>query len=183
MKSILIILLFFSLVFGNNQEEPKIKEGIKAIGHFEKFWKEKLIRNIKADPRGVKAVKYCSTHIYNETKRISNMYKGIELKRVSLRYRNPKDTPNEIDRKILKYFDRVKDWSREPKIKIIETKDAYRLYRPLVIVTPICLKCHGRANRIHPKVREIIDSKYPNDNAKNFRYMQVRGAIVATIKK
>ena len=66
---------------------------------------------------------------------------------------------------------------------MVETKNSYRVYQPLVIRKPICLKCHGNVKRMRKKLVAVIDEKYPKDKAKNFRYRQSRGAIVAIIKK
>ena len=183
MKRVISSLLLVVGVLSASSTDPKIKEGIRAINHFTKTVKERLVRKVKADSKGVKAINYCSDNAIKITKSVASMYKGVVLKRVSLQCRNTKNKPDKIDVAVLKEFKRLSKKRKKMNMKIITTKDSYRIYKPLAITTPLCLKCHGSQRRMHPDVIKILDKKYPDDKARNFRYRQVRGAVVAIVKK
>ncbi len=186
LKKLFVTILICSLsffLFANQIDNSSKREAIKALNAFEKLWKEKLIKKIKEDSRGVKAIHYCADNILRLTKEFSSKYKNITIRRTSLKYRDPEDAPDKRDRQVLMAFDKMVKMRKKPEIRIIKTKREYRIYKPLIITEPICLKCHGTKKRLHPEINRVLDKKYPNDKAINFKYKNVRGAIVATIKR
>jgi len=63
---------------------------------------------------------------------------------------------------------------------VVKVGDTYRVYKPLP-TGKVCLKCHG--TNIDPKIAETIKKFYPKDQATGFKEGDLRGVIVAEIKK
>ena len=164
-------------------DRTKKTQALKAIKHIKRAWQSKLTEELKSDSKGFSAVNFCYKNAIKIAKQVSDMYPGIILKRVAIRYRNSDNKASKIDLPILKEFEMISKLRKTPSVKVIETKNSYRVYQPLIIRKPVCLKCHGNAQRMRKKLVAVIDEKYPKDKAKNFRYRESRGAIVAIIKK
>ena len=65
-------------------------------------------------------------------------------------------------------------------IKVVKEGDVTRVYKPL-ITKKVCLKCHG--SNLNPKITDALSSAYNNDKAVGFKEGDLRGVIVAEIKK
>ncbi|MCY7296806.1 Tll0287-like domain-containing protein [Alteromonas sp. a30] len=110
---------------------------------------------------------------------------GWEIGRTSLKTRNPKNSPDEWEAKILKEFQRDKDngaeFSELAHSEIIE-KDGQRIFRFMKAIPAksMCLTCHG--SRIGPSLSAKLKWKYPNDKAVNYRVDDIRGAFTLTKK-
>ncbi len=183
-KLIILFVLSASFITSSNAIDNAQKaKALKAIKHLENAWYSKLTEKLKEDSKGFSAVDFCHKRADKITSQVSDMYKGVTLKRVAVRYRNEKNRATKIDLPVLKEFYKISKKRQTPAIKVVETKKTYRIYKPLVIRKPICLKCHGNEKRMRKKLVASIDEKYPKDKAKNFKYRQSRGAIVAIIKK
>jgi hypothetical protein len=178
MKKLLLIssLIASSLLAdGYNETANKIsKDLIKTLGG-------QLKANMKQGGP-VQAVEFCSQNAYNLTKQVSDKYKGIEVKRISLNPRNPANTASEDEATILKSMQTMYKVGVKPR-NIIQEKDGkVVVYKPLVIKKQVCLKCHGDIAK-NPKVAKKIASIYPNDKAVGQKMGDLRGAIVVTMPK
>jgi len=107
--------------------------------------------------------------------------KNVTVRRVSLDVRNPKNSPDTIDTKVLnEYAKAIADKTFNPKdIKVVQDGNTTRVYKPMV-VGKVCLKCHG--SNVSKEVKEVIAKKYPADKAINLKEGTLRGAFVAEIK-
>lgn len=111
---------------------------------------------------------------------------GWAIRRVSLRHRNPKATPDAWERSALEEFDRRaaagENSAALEKAEIVangEQKE-YRYIKALP-VQQICLACHGEAQTLKPEVTAQLKKLYPDDKAVGYSSGQIRGAM--TIRK
>jgi hypothetical protein len=108
------------------------------------------------------AIEFCSTSASELTARVARE-QGLDIKRTSLRYRNPANAPDQAETEALKYF---------------ETVLAY--YRPLTVAVP-CLQCHGTPDEIDPAVRAVLDERYPEDLATDYAVGDFRGVVRVSV--
>lgn len=113
-----------------------------------------------------------------------NKQSGHYARRVSLGHRNPKDLPDEYERRKLESFDRL---NREKKLEseyyevVSEQGRRYLRYLKPVIAGRMCLNCHGQPDQIPIGVQRVIQEKYPNDRAIGYHEGDVRGAVSVKI--
>jgi hypothetical protein len=101
-----------------------------------------------------------------------------------LRYRNPKNIPDDYEQRKLEEFDflnREKRLGNEYVEVVKEGDHEYLRYmRPLVAI-PLCLVCHGLKENIPSEIKAILVEKYPDDRATGFLVGDIRGAISVKI--
>ncbi len=129
------------------------------------------------------AVRVCSETAQEMTLQF-NAEAGQHVRRVSLKYRNPKNVPDAYEQRKLEEFNilnQKKELSNEySEIVEEEGKKYLRYLRPL-IVAPLCLTCHGPKENIPQEVKTILTERYPDDRATGFLVGDVRGAITVKI--
>jgi len=101
-----------------------------------------------------------------------------KIRRTALKYRNPKNKPDEIDKKVMNELIRRGDF----KPVTIDVGDKYRVYKPLPTKTE-CLVCHGSVTDIPKKVADMNKRQYPKDLAIDFVKGEFRGVVIAEILK
>lgn len=108
------------------------------------------------------------------------------IRRVSLRLRNPKAVPDAWERAALQDFDRRAAAGESPatleKWEVVTEADRkeYRYTRALP-VQQICLACHGAPDTLKPEVMTQLRTLYPADQGVGYTVGQIRGAM--TIRK
>ena len=129
------------------------------------------------------AVRVCSETAQEITQKFATQ-RGYYIRRVSLKYRNSRNAPDDYERKKLEEFDRL---NREKKLsnEYVEVVNEHgveylRYMRPL-IVAPLCMTCHGPKENIPSEVKVILAEKYPEDRATGFLVDDLRGAISVKI--
>lgn len=111
---------------------------------------------------------------------------GWNIRRVSLRQRNPKAVPDAWERAALADFDRRAAAGESPatleKWEVVAEADRkeYRYMRALP-VQQICLACHGAPDKLKPEVMTQLQTLYPADQGVGYAIGQIRGAM--TIRK
>jgi hypothetical protein len=129
------------------------------------------------------AVRVCSQLAQEMTSRFSK-HTGHYLRRVSLRYRNPKNIPDEYETKRLLEFERFLREKRlsEEYVEIVEEKGVpYLRYMKPLTVGALCITCHGPKENIPSEVQAILKERYPEDRATGFLVGDLRGAISVKI--
>lgn len=129
------------------------------------------------------AVRVCS-EIAQEIPREIEARTGVSIRRVSLRYRNPKDIPDEYERRKLEEFEqqhRARALADESFEVVREDGRRYLRYMRPILVGPMCITCHGPKEAIPSSVRAILAEKYPEDRATGYRSGDVRGAVSVKI--
>ncbi len=111
---------------------------------------------------------------------------GWNIRRVSLRNRNPRAVPDAWEQAVLEDFDRRAAAGENPatleKAEIVtqEGKPSYR-YMKALPTQAHCVACHGQPEQLSPAVRDKLRTLYPDDKAVGYRPGEIRGAI--TLRK
>ncbi|OYT75450.1 MAG: hypothetical protein CFK49_03020 [Armatimonadetes bacterium JP3_11] len=129
-----------------------------------------------------RGVQVCAQVAQSLTQQIGRE-QGVNIRRVSLKNRNPRNTPDAWERRILQQWERdqkagkplqeVAEWRTERGQRV------YRYMRPIMVAMPLCLECHG--TQIKPEVRRLIRERYPNDKATGYQLGDLRGAFSVKI--
>ena len=102
---------------------------------------------------------------------------NISLGRISDRYRNPLDAPTTANDKMA--IEALKNSTpSNAKPMVLADKDgSVTFYKPIFMVMPTCLKCHGDpASDLSSDTRAILASLYPEDRATGYKMGEFRGA-------
>jgi hypothetical protein len=129
-----------------------------------------------------RGVEVCAQVAQSLTQQVGREH-GVNIRRVSLKNRNPRNAPDAWERQILQQWERdhkagkplqeVSEWRTERGQRV------YRYMRPITVAMPLCLECHG--TQIKPEVRRIIHQRYPNDKATGYKQGDLRGAFSVRI--
>jgi len=111
----------------------------------------------------------------NVAKEVTKKF-GFYIKQTSLRYRNPLNKPNAVERRILKIFEKKhlpEYWEIDKNTK---GEEVIRYAKPLIIKKG-CLKCHGIPNKqVPPKLYKALVKDYGNV-AFNYKVGDIRGMV------
>lgn len=129
----------------------------------------------------VNAVDFCSTSAAELTAGVA-MEQGLEIKRTSMRYRNPANAPDEAETEALRHYESaLAETGVLPGPWVQKAgRDEYRFYRPLLVAAP-CLNCHGSADEIDPAVQAILSERYPDDLATGYAVGDFRGLVRVSV--
>lgn len=191
-KMLIITVLFFLSGFSSgavsdedvNRMNENLDKAHKVSSELLGTLKESLLLSLK-EGGPEKAVPVCSKIAPAIAKNISENEKLI-VRRVSLRTRNAKNAPDEYEKGILRHFERLQKNNRlSPDYEIHEevvenNKRKFRYMKP-ILVTQLCLNCHGKPAKINPKVLKVIKQYYHYDKAVNYNIGDVRGAVSVII--
>jgi Protein of unknown function (DUF3365) len=114
--------------------------------------------------------------------RAASEQSGWQVRRVSLRNRNPKAVPDAWERAALEDFDRRAAAGEAPaKLERAETVEtdgrAMQRYMRALPTVDLCLNCHGTPERVTDAVSTRLKALYPEDHAVGYRAGEIRGAI------
>ena len=126
----------------------------------------------------VSALHVCQQAAEPLTEASSADFEGVIVRRTTLRPRNPKNAPDEIDRAVLESLMS----SEEQDILIEWTAEGARYYQPLLI-QEICLTCHGDPNTFPPDLAATLADLYPDDQATGYALGDLRGVIRVDIPR
>ncbi|MGQ9917501.1 MAG: Tll0287-like domain-containing protein [Bryobacteraceae bacterium] len=130
------------------------------------------------------AARACSELAQNVTEEFGRE-RGLEIRRVSLRARNPKDQPDEWEAAKLREWERLYKPGSPPEEVFEVVEEGGRRYarhmRPIV-VQAMCLGCHGMRESMAEEVRQALDERYPRDRATGYRAGDLRGAFSVTVR-
>ena len=130
------------------------------------------------------AVQFCNTAAYPI---LDTLTTGLDVKirRASLRLRNPKDAPDETEKKILEQYQNALDSETELQ-PVVEfpNKNQILYAKPILLNNPLCLNCHGAVGtEVSDETYNLIKSLYPEDNAANHKLGDLRGIWSITFDK
>jgi hypothetical protein len=102
---------------------------------------------------------------------------GVTLRRASEKPRNPKNAATDAEKIILSAFAADLAKHEPPKPQILPNPDkSTHWFAPIVISNPLCLQCHGAADRdIAQPTLSAIRKLYPNDKATDYKVGDLRG--------
>ena len=180
-----ILLSAILLTSASLADDMAVKqEGIKYIKMLGGALKSQLQAKMKEDKSGLTALAFCTGSADKITKEVNTkLPEYASVRRTSFKVRNDKvNTADATDKKVMEKFEsEIKAKTLTPKtIVMVEEGDVTRVYKPL-LAKAVCLKCHG--TDLSPKIAEAVKSAYPHDKAVGFKEGDLRGVIVAEIKK
>lgn len=125
------------------------------------------------------AIAVCADSAQERTRR--HQQTGVMVRRVGTRVRNPANAPDSVERQVLGRFAAIIAEGSAPTDTAFVTGTSaggteLRFLRP-VRIQPPCLGCHGPADQLSPEARQVIASRYPNDQATGYAVGDLRGAI------
>jgi hypothetical protein len=131
----------------------------------------------------VGALLFCNENALHLTDTVASQIDGVEIKRVSDRYRNPKNIANVNE---LSYIEKTKTqlmYGKKitPQIQEIEGKIVG--YYP-IMTNKMCMQCHGNpSTEIEKNTLLKIKELYPDDLAVGYSPDELRGIWVVTMPK
>ena len=163
--------------------ESQLTEMRTTAMEFMRELKGILIREIQKG--GVlSAVSVCSDTAQLLTNNFG-LQKGVFVKRVSFKNRNPNNLPDEYEKKVLNKFSVMQKEDKldetTENIEIVENETTYLRYMKPILIQAECLNCHGNETDMSPETRDLIFNKYPKDKAINYELGDLRGAV--SVKK
>ncbi len=185
MKLNTLLLSAILLTSATVADDTAVKqEGIKYIKMLGGALKSELKAKMKEDKTGLTALAFCTSSADKITKEVNaKLPEYAKVRRTALKVRNDSvNTPDATDVKVMEaYAAAIASGKFSPKdIKVVVEGDVTRVYKPLP-AKAVCLKCHG--SDLSPKITEALKSAYPHDKAVGFKEGDLRGVIVAEIKK
>ncbi|MFH1050138.1 MAG: DUF3365 domain-containing protein [bacterium] len=174
---ILIFLISCSDEIELTEEEREIytQEGVEIVQTSFNTLKAHLVKTIERDGIGV-AIRYCNLSAYPLMDSLSEVY-GAEIRRTSLKVRNPKNKPLDYEEDVL--FEFLEKYKKGESLGIVLKKfkdKSIVFYIPILLEDPICLNCHGPRKLMVTEPNErIIKSLYPTDEAIGFNIGDFRG--------
>jgi len=129
------------------------------------------------------AVEVCS-RLAQKTTRDFSTQAGHAVRRVSLKHRNPNNSPDPYEVRKLAELERLHQNRSMPaeawEIVREGGREKLRYLKP-ILVLPMCLTCHGPADKIPTEVRAVLEKEYPRDRATGYRAGELRGAVSVTV--
>lgn len=131
----------------------------------------------------IAAAKFCHANALILTEEV-NLYQieGLNVKRISLKQRNPANAPSVDEAKVLESMQKLLEQKKLPAYIVTEDTRAYTYYKPLVIKKEACLMCHGDLSK-NLELSQFLTEHYPEDKATGYKMGDLRGAIAVEIKK
>ena len=180
----IMLLVSASLLSATTNKEIK-QEAKSAIMKMGGALKSHMKQNMKAGGP-VQAAGFCLEEASGIAKKVNDSYaKGVSVKRVSLKYRNPANKPTTDEDKVLEQIKSDLNAHKVvPKMIVKEVrKNSYKVYKPIFMNKGVCLSCHGDIQTRDSDAYKLIKEKYPNDKAIGYKKGDFRGAFVVTIVK
>jgi hypothetical protein len=168
-----MILTLFSLLLlaAPPEEEQRARDAVRDLGAVLRQLLGEELKRGGLDG----AVTMCSESAQTVTAEFAKE-RGLEIKRVSQRYRNSNDRPDEYEMRILASW--AKTGKAETHIERVTENGRpwLRLMEPIRIQA-MCLGCHGAADQIPAEVKAVLDERYPRDKATGYKAGELRGAF------
>jgi hypothetical protein len=98
----------------------------------------------------------------------------FEIKRTSLKIRNPQNTPTDFEKDVLNLYAEAFSQQKELQGKLILRGDTVHFFRPIKLM-PMCTMCHGNKENIPEEVSEKLSRLYPEDLATGYAPGDFRG--------
>ncbi len=204
MRSFWLFLMFLAFLAGcsqQNESEPpqatvtilSAEEAprVAALGDsvakdLLKTLKHELVTTIQ-QAGVVEAIKVCNVKALPLTQQVAQQFgTKVDVKRTSFKIRNPKNQPDDYERKALEFFQQALE-NGQPLpshlIQKIEQKDhtVYRYYMPLKVAA-LCVNCHGDPGHMPEELKQKLAQLYPQDQATGYKAGDFRGVIRVEFK-
>ncbi|MCG6937785.1 MAG: DUF3365 domain-containing protein [Gammaproteobacteria bacterium] len=181
MKNILacIIICYSAISQANAADTEQLtQESRAAVMALGSELKTTLQASIKANGI-IESISVCNIKAPQISQKISDEH-GMAVGRRSLKYRNPKNKPDDWEKSVLEQFEQRK--ANGEAVSTLEFSELTELngkklfrYMKAIPTDDVCLNCHGD-NVAHPFVSKI-NSLYTDDKAIGFKKGDIRGAF------
>lgn len=180
--SLLSLIVSSSLLFAGSLSEEQAAQKGSAVS-------ASLLEKLSGELKGymqrsgpIGALNFCSQNALNLTDQVGKE-SNVTVKRVSLKNRNPINVANAEEEIILRRWAELQHSGQPlPSYEIKQRNEEYMYYKPIVINSEACLKCHGNIASESPLFKEI-KKMYPEDKAMGYVMGDLRGMIVVTLPK
>ncbi len=164
-------------------EKTALKQGNRISSQAQQALGSQLMKIVNKEGPAV-AVSFCNLVAYPI---LDSLNYGIDVnvRRASVKTRNPKNKANGIEEKIIRSYQQqlVKQESLTPVIKEL-SQDELLYAAPIQTKNSMCLNCHGATDsEISKNTLAKIHSLYPEDNATGHKVGDLRGIWSITFKK
>ena len=183
-SGVLLLAGFSRFVSPSPAEAEVIQIGKAVAGELMAALKKALTQAMQEGGPAA-AVQVCKVEAPLLAERISATHPEVEVRRTSLKFRNPKNRPDSVDERVLEELSRSKDSGDSlPEFSIRKVtsggETTYRFYQP-ILVSGFCLNCHGRTNAMPAEVTDVLRREYPEDQAVGYLTGDLRGVILVKI--
>ena len=130
------------------------------------------------------ALKFCNIEAMPLTRQVVAENAAVgEVKRVSEKWRNPANQPDENDLAALNHFTTLAANGEALPAEFVQELGSgqYRYYRPLKVAA-LCLNCHGDPAHLAEGVGEQLQALYPEDKALGYEEGDFRGLVRVSVK-
>ena len=134
------------------------------------------------------AIEVCNLKAILLTEMIANTSERIvSVKRITYKFRNPHNAPNEFEVAALDYFqEQIESNTDIPEYytqKINEGDSSYYYFYKPLFVGNICLACHGDNETTTSDIKDQLTKLYPDDRAINYLEGDFRGLVSVIIRE
>ncbi|WP_321474778.1 DUF3365 domain-containing protein [uncultured Paludibaculum sp.] len=130
------------------------------------------------------AVRSCAENAQTVTEEFGRE-RQVDIRRVSLKYRNQRDQPDDWE------AERLKAWLKQAEagaalapVEETVTENGRRFLRMMkpIRLQAACLGCHGAREQLAPEVKAQLEAKYPRDKATGYKTGDLRGAFTVLVR-
>ena len=107
----------------------------------------------------------------------SNGVSDFSFGRTTLKVRNPNNTPDAVMKEVLLAWQSEEENGKEAEMVIRKSGNVLYGLKPIRIVSPTCLKCHGTDGTRDAEASKVIKARYPQDAAMDYYENELRGAF------
>ena len=178
-----ILLSFFFIMGCLNDEKQKNKIDSTEI-YLEKGQQitaavfsalSSKLQNAMEDGGVENALAYCNLNALNIVDSLSAIHQA-QIRRVSDRYRNPKDQPNKSEKEIIANYKNELKKGNEIMPKVVPGPAGRPYFYAPIFVNDLCLKCHGTiGEELTQADAALIKKYYPDDLATGYKRGDFRG--------
>lgn len=130
----------------------------------------------------ITAINFCNENAVPIADRMSREL-NASIMRVSDRPRAPRNAANERELQYIRASHAALSRGEHPKPSINEIDGRMVGYYPIV-TNSMCLQCHGAVGKdIESDALRILDTKYPDDQARGYGVDELRGIFVVSMEK
>ncbi len=183
----LILILLPVLFLFQVDNDVEVKKAVDFSREISSKLNEKL-RSIllqKINEGGyLNAISACSDIAQDIIREYQKKYK-IYIRRVSEKYRNKLNRPDDFELRILKNLEEIHKQGKleEEYYEVVEENgEKYLRYFKPLIVQPMCLSCHGTEEFLSGEIKEFLSERYPDDKAKGYKVGDFRGAVSVKVR-
>lgn len=181
MKNILVCIIISFLTFGQanavdtEQLTLESRAAVKALGS---ELKSTLQASMKANGI-IETISVCNIMAPKISQKVS-AEQAMTVTRTSVKYRNPKNKPDDWEKSVLEKFEQRKKNGEAvntlefSQLTELNGKNVFR-YMKAIPTDDVCLNCHG--NNVSQPFVYKINSLYTDDKAIGFKKGDIRGAF------